>query len=143
MKKSIIIIAVMAFIIMVAGCKKEEYASPAEYGRVVCATSNPYVGDTVILMAEVANWGDFINSATYTWTVRDPNGNTTSKTEKVYRNSGDKSIYEIPSVKWVFKTSGNHRLSMSVSFRYTLGDANSVMYGSANAKDGYVKVLPK
>ena len=142
MKTSKILIAMAVLTLMTAGCKKEEYASHAEYGRVVCTTSNPHVGDTVVLMAEVLNWGDCINSATYTWTVKSPDGNT-SITEKVYRKSGDKSLYEAPSVKWVFKTSGLHKLSMSASFRYTMGDANSVMHGSANAKDGSVRVSPK
>ena len=142
MKKSIIKIAVMALFIMMAGCKKDEYASPAVYGKVFCDMSHPKVGDDVYLKAEVADWGDCINSATYTWTIKKkPDGPTKTITNKVYRQSGDKSLYEVPcSDKWIPTEAGQYTISMSAEFRYTLGDVNSVMYGAANAKDGTVVI---
>ncbi len=142
MKKSMILIAMAALMLMVTGCRKEEYASPAVYGKVFCDMSHPIVGDSVFLKAEVADWGDCINSATYTWTIKKkPDGPTKTITNKVYRQSGDKSLYEIPcSDPWIPTAAGQYTISMSAEFRYTLGDANSVMHGSARAKDGMVTI---
>jgi hypothetical protein len=142
MKKSMILIAMAALMLMVTGCRKEEYASPAAYGKVFCDMSHPKVGDEVLLKAEVADWGDCINSATYTWTIKKkPDGPTKTITNKVYRQSGDKSLYEIPcSDPWIPTAAGQYTISMSAEFRYTLGDANSVMFGTASAKDGTVTI---
>lgn len=145
MKKSMILIAMAALMIMVTGCRKEEYASPAAYGKVFCDMSHPIINEYVILKAEVADWGDCINSATYTWTVKkEPNGPTKSFTNKVYRQSGDKSLYEVPCCEpdaWKPTEAGKYTISMSAEFRYTMGDANSVMHGTARAKDGQVTIF--
>ena len=142
MKKSIILIAMAVLTLMVTGCRKEEYASPAAYGKVFCDISHPKINEAVVFKAEVADWGDCINSATYTWTIKKkPDGPTKTITNKVYRQSGDKSLYEIPcSDEWIPTEAGTYTISMSAEFRYTMGDANSVMHGSARAKDGQVTI---
>ena len=139
-----ILITMAVLTLMVTGCKKDEdYGKPAAYGKVFCDISHPTVDDDVVFKAEVSDWGDCINSATYTWTIKkEPDGPTTTISNKVYRQSGDKSLYEVPcSDKWKPTEAGKYTISMSAEFRYTLGDVNSVMYGSASAKDGTVTIF--
>jgi len=128
--------ALTAFMLLAAGCEKEEFANAPVYGRIYCKTSNPKVGQDVVLTVEVKESGNRINSAEYRW-----KSSVFDKRVKVIRESGANSVPDAPELTIVFNESGTYTVNLSASFKYTMGDRNTSMIGSASAT-GRVTINP-
>lgn len=137
MKKGLLLIALTAFMLLAAGCEKEEFANSPVYGKVYCKTPNPKVGQEVILTVEVKEPGNRINSAEYRWKC----SAIFDTRVKVIRESGANSIPDAPEFTAVFNSSGTYTVNLSASFKYTMGDRNTSMIGSASAS-GKVTINP-
>ncbi len=139
MKKSLILIAMAALMLMVTGCRKdEEYAYPAVYGNIVFSPSNPKVGQEVTMTAQVLDPGHRIYHADYTWKCSEfENG------YKIVRKTApdnSKTITEAPSCKFTFTEAGTFSVSMSASFKFSMTTEGGALFGSASTKTFYVKV---
>ena len=137
MKKGMLLIALTAFMLLAAGCEKEEFACSPVYGRIYCKTSNPKVGQEVVLTVEVNEPGNRINSAEYRWKCN----NVFDKRVKVIRESGENSVPDAPELTVVFNESGTYTINLSASFKYSMGDKNTSMIGSASAT-GRITINP-
>ena len=110
MKKSMILIAMVALMLMVEGCRKEEeYAYPAVYGNIVFSPSRPKVGQEVTMTVQVLDPGHRIYHADYTWNC---------------------SEFE----------NGSFSVSMSAKFKFSMMTEGGALFGSASTKTFYVKV---
>ena len=138
MRKGMLLIALTAFMLLAAGCEKEEFANAPVYGKVYCKTPSPKVGQEVVLTVEVKEPGNRINSADYRWKC---SAFESDKRVKVIRESGANSIPDAPELTVVFNSSGTYSVSLSASFKYTMGDRNTSMIGSASAS-GKVTINP-
>jgi hypothetical protein len=138
MKRSLLLMALMALLLVMAGCIREkEYARPAVYGKIYCTNSNPRVGDTVILKVEVPDAGNRIYHADYYWKCGDQFKQTVRKTAP----DNSKTITEAPTFKWVFKKSGSFTVTMNAKFNFSMTDANGALIGGASAS-GTIKINP-
>ncbi|MBR4811085.1 MAG: hypothetical protein IK039_04920 [Bacteroidaceae bacterium] len=138
MKRSLLLMALMALLLIVAGCTKMEYARPAVYGKIYCTNSNPQVGDTVILKVEVPDAGNRIYHADYYWRCGDQFSQTVRKTAP----DNSKTITEAPTLKWVFQKSGSFTVTMNAKFKFSMTDANGALLGGASAS-GTIRINPK
>ena len=140
MKRNLLVVAMAAILFMAAGCKKEEFASPAVYGKITFSPANPYVGDTVIMTAEVEDAGHRIYHADYTWKC----GSVFSgQLVKVTAPDGSKTITAPPTFKYVFKQAGDFEVTMSAKFKYSMSDASGALFGSASSKVSKISVRNK
>lgn len=140
MKRSLLLMALMAIVLIMAGCIREkEYARPAVYGRVYSIPANPKVGDTVTLAVEVQDAGNRIYHADYTWKINDEKF---SKTVAVTAPDHSKTITDQPKIKYAFKYFGGKNITLSVRFKYSMADENGAMVGTAGAS-GSVNVKLK
>ena len=137
MKRSLLLMALMAIVLIMAGCIREkEYARPAVYGRVYSIPANPKVGDTVTLAVEVQDAGNRIYHADYTWKIPgELNKGAGSYSEVVHVTAPDnsKTITAQPTLKYVFKYSGGKNITLSARFKYSMADENGAMQGTASA----------
>ena len=140
MKRSLLLMALMALLLIMAGCIREkEYARPAVYGKIYCEPANPKVGDTVDLAVEVYDAGNRIYHADYTWKISGEG----SKTVAVTAPDKSKTITDQPKwEKYVFQSSGGKNITLSVKFKYSMADENGAMVGTAGAS-GSVNVKLK
>ncbi len=140
--RTISLIALAALMLVAVGCEKEEYAEPPVYGKIYCDKEHPVVGDTVKLYVKIDKQGNRINSAEYRWRIRNDAG-TSEYSQRVFRNSGQKSLTAQPTLTWVVNDwCDNNYITLTATFSYTMGDVNSVMKGSAYAS-GTIKTFPK
>ena len=136
MRKYLYPIFSVALLALTSCSKKEEYAYPAQYGKIHAIPSVIYPGDTVIIEAELVYSGHRIYKGEYTWS----NDDGFKEVVKVLAEDGDKTIYKAPQVKWVPKKSGSFKFSMSALLRYSMPDENGQMVGAANAYTTTIKV---
>lgn len=139
--RTISLIALVALLLIAVGCEKEEYAEPPVYGKIYCDKEHPVVGDTVKLYVKIDKQGNRINSAEYRWKIRNDAG-TSEFSQRVFRNSGQKSLTAQPTLTWVVKDWGDNYITLTATFSYTMGDVNSVMKGSAYVS-GTIKTYSK
>ena len=131
MKRSLLLMALMALLLIMAGCIREkEYARPAVYGKIYCEPANPKKGDTVVLAVEVYDAGNRIYHADYTWKIADEKF---SRTVAVTAPDNSKTITDQPKLKYVFQSSGGKNITLSVKFKYSMADENGAMVGTAGA----------
>lgn len=138
MRKGLLLMALTAFMLLAAGCEKEEFANSPVYGKIYCKTAHPKVGQEVVLSVEVKEPGNRINSATYRW--KSP-GFDKEYRYNVIRKSGENSIPDAPEVKVKFTASGTYTVNLDASFNYSMGDRNTSMRGSASAT-GKITINP-
>ena len=138
MKRIILAFALSALLFALAGCEKEEFASPAVFGKIYCTPSDPKVGDTVTFTVEMPYAGNRIYHADYTWKCKD----FFKEEVRVTAPDGSKTIKTAPTFKWVFRDFGTFTVTMSARFKYSMSDENGAMIGGASAS-GSVKVRSK
>ena len=139
MKKSMILIAMVALMLMVEGCRKEEeYAYPAVYGNIVFSPSRPKVGQEVTMTVQVLDPGHRIYHADYTWNCSEFENGYQMIRKTAPDNS--KTITEAPSCKFKFTEAGTFSVSMSAKFKFSMMTEGGALFGSASTKTFYVKV---
>ena len=138
MNRLTLILSLAVLLLTVTGCEKEEYGHYAIYGNIVSSPSAPWVGDTVTLKVEVLDAGHRIYHADYIWKI---DGAYYDEVRVTARNN-EKTITEIPTIKWVPTKDGYINISMSAYFKYSMPDENGQMRSSNSAK-GTIKVRPK
>ncbi len=138
MNRLTFILSLAVLLLTVAGCEKEEYGRYAIYGNIVPFPSAPRVGDTVTLKVEVLDAGHRIYHADYIWKI---DGEYYDEVRVTARNN-EKTIKEIPTIKWVPTRDGKINISMSAYFKYSMPDENGQMR-SGNSAKGTVGVRRK
>lgn len=136
MRKYIFLLMPVFLLILTSCSRKEEYAYPAQYGKIHSISSVIYPGDTVIIEADLLYPGHRIYRADYTW----KNDKGFKESVTVLAEDGDKTIYKAPQVKWVPKQSGSYKFSMSALLKYSMADENGQMRGGAEAVTATIKV---
>ncbi|MCQ2126199.1 MAG: hypothetical protein MJZ06_01995 [Bacteroidaceae bacterium] len=141
MKKCTFLLAALFMLAFSACDKKEEYAYPAQFGKIFATQDVIYPGDTVILQVEVIDPGHRIYKGEYTW----KNDAGFKETVKTLAAGNDKTILAPPQVKWVPKRSGKYKFSMEALFRYSMPDINGQMVSGAAAKPATstITVIPR
>jgi len=140
MKRNLFILLIAAMALVAWGCEKEEFASPAVYGKITFSPAKPYVGDTVIMTVQVLDAGNRIYHADYTWKC----GSVFSgQVVKVTAPDGSKTITAPPTFKYVFRESGSFDVSMNAKFKYSMSDVNGALYGVASSKVSRLEIRDK
>ena len=138
MNRLTLILSLAVLLLTVTGCEKEEYGHYAIYGNIVHFPSAPKVGDTVTFKVEVLDAGNRIYHADYIWKIN----NDYYDEVRVTARNNEKTITEIPTIKWVPTKDGYFNISMSAYFKYSMPDENGQMR-SGNSAKGSVTVRPK